>query len=132
MTHPSRAASGGFTLLEILVAFVIATSALGLLLRVHANSTTTVILSEEYQAATALAQTQLAELAVTERNLEFTRTGSSGKFGWTVRADALSDAPADNPPYPLRSIVVEVAWSSRNRDRQIELRTLKPFYEPEP
>lgn len=131
MRRTSRATSAGFTLLEILIAFAIATTALGLLLRIHANSTTTVVLSEEYQAATALAQALLAELPVTERNVEFTRTGSSGKYDWTVHAGALSQA-STGAPYHLRTIAAEVAWSSRDRGRRIELRTVKPFYELEP
>lgn len=132
MKRTSRAASAGFTLLEILIAFAIATTTVGLLLRIHANSTTTVVLSEEYQTATVLAQTLLAELPVTERSLEFMRTGSSGKYGWEVRASALSEAPTGDTPYRLRSIAAEVAWSSRDRERRIELRTVRPFYGREP
>lgn len=134
MTHGLRAAAAGFTLLEILVAFMIATTALGLLFRIHANSTATVVLSEEYQQATALAQALTAEYGVTERSLAFTKAGSADKYEWTVRASAYADEVVDGgeqpPPYRLRTIAVEVSWASRDRDRRIELRTVKPFYEP--
>ena len=46
-----------------------------MLFRIHANSTATVVLSEEYQRATALAQALIAEHSVTERGVAFTARG---------------------------------------------------------
>lgn len=136
MTAGSRTANAGFTLLEILVAFTIATTALGLLFRIHASSTTTVLLSEEYRAATTLAQALIAEHSLTERQIAFTRAGSMDKYAWTLRADTYTSASAAGteqpPPYRLRSIAAEVAWASRDRERRISLRTVKPFFEAEP
>jgi type II secretory pathway pseudopilin PulG len=136
MTPVARAKCSGFTLLEILIAFTIATTALGLLFRVHANSTATVVLSEQYQEATALARALIAEYSVTERTLTFTRTGSTGKFTWAVQASAYSGAiegtSGQRPPYGLRSIEAEVSWSSRDRRRRIAIDTVKPFFEPAP
>jgi general secretion pathway protein I len=136
MTEASRATNAGFTLLEILVAFTLATTALGLLFRIHASSTATVLLSEEYRAATALAQTLIAEHSVTERQIAFTRSGSFDRYAWTLRADAYPDASAagkdHRPPYHLRSIAADVAWASRDRERRISLRTVKPFFDAEP
>jgi hypothetical protein len=133
MTH-APAKCSGFTLLEILVAFTIATAALGLLFRIHANSTTTVVLSKDYQDATALAQTLISEYSVTEVTLAFTRTGSTGRFDWAVLASAYSAAIADTaerPPYELRTIEAEVSWSARDRTRRIAIHTVKPFFAPE-
>ena len=135
MTHGTRSGSGGFTLLEILVAFTIATTALGLLFRIHANSTATVVLSQQYQNATALAQTLIAESSVTERIPTFTRSGSTAEFDWIVRGGTYSaavDGAAHQPPYQLRSIAAEVTWTARDRDRRIAVRTVKPFFERSP
>jgi general secretion pathway protein I len=136
MTHGMRAANAGFTLLEILVAFTIATTALGLLFRIHANSTATVVLSEEYQEATVLAQALIAEHSVTERGVAFTKTGSTDRYKWVVRGSAHSgatgDGPAQPPPYTLRAIAAEVRWAGRDRDRRVAVKTVKPFFEPEP
>jgi general secretion pathway protein I len=136
MTRIPCAQCSGFTLLEILIAFTIATMALGLLFRIHANSTATVVLSEDYQEATALAQALIAEYSVTERTLAFTRTGSTDKFEWAVRASAYSGAIEDTsgqrPPYELRSVEAEVSWFGRDRDRNIAIHTVKPFFEPHP
>lgn len=136
MTHSTRAANAGFTLLEILVAFTIATTTLGLLFSIHARSTATVVLSEEYQEATALAQALIAQHSVTERGVAFTRTGSTEKYDWAVRGSAHSGATGDSgaqrPPYTLRDIAAEVRWTGRDRDRRIAVKTVKPFFEPEP
>jgi general secretion pathway protein I len=136
MTESSRAANAGFTLLEILVAFTIATTALGLLFRIHANSTATVVLSEQYREATTLAQTLIAELSVTEPSIAFSRSGSTPTFDWSVRAErytgSRTDAAADPSPYLLRRIVVEVGWTGRDRERDIMISTIKPFFEPKP
>lgn len=135
MTHAAPAKCSGFTLLEILVAFAIATTALGLLFRIHANSTATVVLSQDYLDATTLAQMLISEYSVTERTLAFTRTGSTDQFDWAVRATAYSGATADateRPPYGLRTIEAEVTWSARDRDRRIAIHTVKPFFEPKP
>ena len=136
MTESSRASNAGFTLLEVLVAFTIATTSLGLLFRIQASATATVLLSEEYRAATALAQTLIAEHSVTERRLAFTRAGSMDKYAWTLRADPYPGAPAagteHRPPYRLRSIAAEVTWESRDRERHVSVRTLKPFFDAGP
>jgi type II secretory pathway pseudopilin PulG len=136
MTHGTRAKCSGFTLLEILVAFTIATTALGLLFRIHASSTATVVLSEQYQQATALGQRLIAEYSVTERTLAFTRTGSADAFDWAVRASpypgSIEDTSGQRPPYALRSLEAEVSWLARDRDRRIVIRTVKPFFEPQP
>jgi len=136
MTEASRASNAGFTLLEVIVAFTIATTALGLLFRIHASSTATVLLSEEHRDATALAQALIAEHSVTERLLSFTRTGSMDKYKWTVRAEpypgAAAAATEQRPPYRLRSIAAEVTWAFRDRERRLALRTVKPFFDEKP
>ncbi|HEY3518556.1 MAG TPA: hypothetical protein VGL98_16020, partial [Gammaproteobacteria bacterium] len=96
----------------------IAATALGLLVRIHANSTATVVLSKDYQEGTELAQTLIAEYSVTERAVAFTKTGSTDRFDWAVRASAYSgtaDNAAARPPYALRNIEAEVSWAARDR-----------------
>jgi prepilin-type N-terminal cleavage/methylation domain-containing protein len=136
MTEALPASNSGFTLLEVIVAFTIAATALGLLFRIQASSTATALLSEEYHDATSLAQTLIAEHSVTGRLLSFTRTGSMGKYNWTVRAEPYPGAPAagteQRPPYRLRSIAAEVTWASRDRTRRVALGTVKPLFDEKP
>jgi prepilin-type N-terminal cleavage/methylation domain-containing protein len=135
----------GFTLIEVLVAFAIATAALGLLFRIYANSTATVLLSEEYEVATELAESLVDEHAMTEDGIAFERDGVvAGKYRWRVTGEAYRDRPERGlaepksgsesesesegmrPAYPLRSIDVDVAWQSHDRERDISLRALRP------
>jgi Tfp pilus assembly protein PilV len=136
MTHGTRAANAGFTLLEILVAFTVATTALGLLFRIHASSTATVVLSMEYQEATVLAQALIAEHSVTERGIEFTKSGTTDQYEWVVRGSAHSGATGDSgaqpPAYRLRAIAAQVRWAGRDRDRRVAVKTVKPFFEARP
>lgn len=135
MTHAPATKCTGFTLLESLIAFTIAATALGLLFRIHANSMATVVLSKDYQEGTDLAQTLIAEYSITERTLAFTKTGSTGRFDWAVRASAYSSASentAAQAPYSLRNIEAEVRWSARDHGRRIAIHAVKPFFEPRP
>jgi len=121
--------STGFTLIETLVAFVIVAISMTLLFRIHASSTTTSILAEEYVYATELARSLLAELAVTEPTA-FARSGlHGGKYRWNAAGEAYADAPADaDAPWRLRVIRVEVEWRSRDKTRRVSLETVKPFF----
>jgi type II secretory pathway pseudopilin PulG len=127
--------NAGFTLLETLVAFVIAATSLGLLYQVHSNATTTSALAGEYLVATELAESVVAELAETEKAVAFARSGvADEKYRWTVRAAALpppiaeAEAREQTARFQLREVSVEIEWRSRERDRHIELHTVKPFF----
>lgn len=133
MSAGMRRANAGFTLLEILIAFAIATTTLGLLFRIHGNSTATVALSTEYRDAVVLAQTLVAEHSVTEHSRSFARTGATEKYAWSIQAvdygAAAMDSFDERAPYELRKITVNVRWAARDRNRQIALHTVKPFFE---
>jgi general secretion pathway protein I len=128
-----RCRNSGFTLIETLVAFTIAATALGLLYRIHANGAATAVLAGEYLAATELAQSLVVELPRTEPSIGFARSGvAAEKYRWTVHSEALA---ADNAAldertarYQVRNVSVEVEWRSRDKERRIELNTVKPFF----
>jgi hypothetical protein len=125
--------SSGFTLIETLVAFTVAATALGLLYKIHANGAATAALAGEYLAATELAQSLLAELPATEPSIDFARSGVAvEKYRWAVFSEAFS---AENTAldertarYQLRNVSVEIEWRSRDKERRIDLHTVKPFF----
>lgn len=126
----------GFTLIEVLAAFLIAASSLALLFRIQANSNRTLVMAEEYLVATELAKSLVDELSVTGSALAFERSGRlDGKYRWYVRADEYSSqtaspSPADEdvqPPLTLRSLAVTIRWDSGSRSERFELRTVRPF-----
>lgn len=128
------ARSAGFTLIETLVAFVIAATSLGLLFGIHSNAATTSVVAEEYLFATELAQSLIAELTATERTVSFARSGvARDKYRWTARAEALAMPHPEQTDtadrYELRAVTVRVDWRSRDKERQIELQTVKPFFQ---
>lgn len=125
-------ANAGFTLIEVLVAFAIATTLLGLLFRIHSNAAATVMSAEEYLVATELAQSWIQELAETETALSFSRSGTLDKYDWAVRSqEYFLEREANDEhalPYRLRDVTAVVSWPSRDRQRRVELRTLKPVF----
>jgi general secretion pathway protein I len=128
-----RSQIGGFTLIETLVAFTIAATALALLFRINAGSNATATLADEYVQATALARSLLAEHGVTESALLFSRNATErGKYRWRIRAEPLRDlvTPQDGIPAPfaLRLLTAEVEWDSRDRVRVVQLRTAGPVF----
>jgi prepilin-type N-terminal cleavage/methylation domain-containing protein len=132
MTRRDRSASAGFTLIEILVAFTIATTSLGLLYQIHANSTATILLSQDYQQATELAQSLVVDLAATKRSVSFTEHGvAADKYRWTVRAAELTPGSngAERAPFRLRDVSVVVSWRARDKERHVSLHTAKPYFE---
>jgi general secretion pathway protein I len=132
MTRSDLNACAGFTLIEILVAFTIATTSLGLLYQIHANSTATILLSQDYQEATELAQSLVADLAATKLSVSFTEHGvAADKYRWTVRAAELAAGPsvAEVAPFRLRDVSVDVSWRARDKERHVSLHTAKPFFE---
>lgn len=128
----------GFTLIEVLVAFAIAATSLGLLFGILSSSARTIVLAEDYLDATELARSVLDEADSIDQNWRFERTGVvHDKFTWTARADRYAGEAAassvDGTVYGLRRIDVEVVWQARDKKRRIELRTVRPFFKgPEP
>jgi general secretion pathway protein I len=128
-----RCRDSGFTLIETVVAFTIAATALGLLYKIHANGAATAVLAGEYLAATELAESLVTELPITEPSIGFARSGvTSEKYRWAVHSEALSgeNTALDERTarYQLRNVSVEVEWRSRDKERRIDLHTVKPFF----
>lgn len=123
----------GFTLIETLVAFTIGATALGLLYKIHADSATTSISAAEYLVASELGESLLAELPTTEESIDFSRNGvAAEKFRWAVHAEPLAteNAAVDerSARYRLREVTARIEWRSRDKNRRIELHTVKPFF----
>ena len=91
-TERHRGRDAGFTLLEVLVAFIIASLALGVLTSAGLNGLTSARLSNRYQEALARAQSHLAAVGPTPEPSD--RQGDEGDgFHWHVRIVQLASAP---------------------------------------
>lgn len=124
----------GFTILEVLAAFVVFAVTLGSLLQVFSGGLRDAQLADEYARAVMVAQSRLASYTAVEKLEELTASGTEGRFAWTVSAAAYDErqenANADRgKDYNLRvrllRVESKVAWRAADgRDRDVRLATL--------
>ncbi len=124
----------GFTLLEVLAAFVVFAVALAALMQVFTGGLRDAQLADEYARAVIMAQSRLAEFTAADALQETTASGTQGVFGWTVSSVAyderLEDPAADrgrelNLRVRLLRLESKVAWRAADgRDRDVSLATL--------
>jgi len=120
----------GFSLLEILVAFIIMALTLGVLFQVFSSGLRTAMVAEEYGEATRLAGSLLTELSGV-RPLE--RGERSGHFEdtpyrWWASIAPMSmqeQAPTASERFDTLEIVVRVSWAAGVGNRNVELRTVR-------
>ena len=126
--------SSGFTILEVLAAFVVFAVTLASLLQVFSGGLRDAQLADEYARAIIIAQSRLAGYTAAERLEETTTSGSDGDFAWSLAATAYDErqenADADRTrDYNLRvrllRVESKVAWRAADgRDRDVRLATL--------
>ena len=135
---PSPHAPGGFALLEVLVAFVIAALALGGLAEAALGGLRATAAAGRYEDALARARSHLAAIGHGGPLMPGTQEGSDGGgFAWQSRVTLLATVPvgtADTPDAPrlgLYAVGVEISWG---HGRQVTLRSerLAPAPPPTP
>ncbi len=130
---------GGFTLLEVLIAFIIAAIALGVLFSGAIEGLRTSRVAVRYEEAVARARSHLAASGVSP--MEGDQNGDDGSgFHWRVRtqltdratpkdfvANPLEQAieqrasPATAPTLALYAITVWVSWREDGQTREVRL-----------
>jgi general secretion pathway protein I len=135
---PARACSrvAGFSLIEVLAAFVILALVGTALFRIFAGALGNASLSDEYSRATLFAESRLASPGVETPLREGTQQGTSedGKYAWTSSIQPYRppgttpdlDAAVDLMPVRLWRIAVIVTWPGiAGSDRSIALATVR-------
>lgn len=128
----------GFSLLEVLAAFVILALVGTALFRIFAGALGNASLSDEYSKATLYAENQLATLGVDAPPREGTNQGASedGKYSWSTRIDPFNpplgnvapeqDHSAEAMPVRLWRLGVTVRWPGvAGNDRSVALSTVR-------
>lgn len=120
----------GFTLIEVLVAFVILVMALPVLYGIFSNGLRSVSLSEDYRTAVALAESRLAEIGVSEPLLDGdTRSSDDGRYTWLITSEEYSPWEDDGtaPQLPVRAyrVVLDISWFTDGNQRSLSLTTIK-------
>jgi general secretion pathway protein I len=121
-----RRAATGFSLLEVLVAFVILALTLSVMMRIFSGGLGNAALSEDYTRALLLAESRLAELGA--QPVEGEAQGEfDGKYRWHSLVRPWADEPDESgmeaPPLPVKlmEIEVRVAWGEESGGRQREI-----------
>lgn len=131
---PRRADESGFTLLEALVAFVIAALALGVLFHGLIGGLRTTAIAGSYEQAVARARSRLAAIGGRASPLvPGVRTGDDGSgFTWRTQIMPTGTAalPATQPGLPAPQLVlyrvsVTVSWHGDGGLRQVQLVTAR-------
>jgi general secretion pathway protein I len=123
----ARTFNRGFTLIEVLVAFLILAFSLGALMSLFSGSLRSVRLGEDYAHATALARAQLVLFDAAEPRGPGVETGETEDgFRWTVESVEMPDmgpADADSRFFPLEVNVI-VSWGALY-NRSVSLSTFR-------
>ena len=129
----------GFTLLEVLVAFIIAAAALAAVFSGGLGGLRAAAVSARYTEAVSRAQSHLASASVGDALTASDRQGDEGNgFHWHVRVEPAMTAAA--PPGPIRGTRVltlyivraSISWSEDERTRSVELDTMRAATAPPP
>ncbi|WP_458094227.1 type IV pilus modification PilV family protein [Roseomonas sp. WA12] len=122
--RPEREA--GFTLLEVLIAFLIAAMALAVLFRTAIEGQAAADTAARYQEALSRARSRLAATEAMPLQPSDRQGEEGGGYRWRVRVSLVSEgAPVrEGPPAPsLYGIAVAVAWGEGNGSRNVQLET---------
>jgi general secretion pathway protein I len=136
MAHPALrpAREAGFTLVEVLAAFVVFGLAFAGVMQLFTRGLTDAQLADEYARAVMIAQSRLAAVTAVETIEERNSEGADDRFKWRVTS-AVYDAQKETPNADasrelnlrVRLLRVDsvVAWRAADgRDRDVRLATL--------
>ena len=122
-------AQQGFTLIEVLVAFMILTLSLSVLFRIFSGGLNNVAVAGDYARAVLLAESQLAVAGRSEPLVVGQTYGESGqRFRWRRIIESYipwQDDTALTLPVSGYRVTVEVSWTRNGRDQQIILNSLR-------
>lgn len=119
----------GFTLLEVLVAFVLLSLTLGVILQIFSSGLHNVSAAKKYAQAAMLADSKLATVGTLIPLEEGEQSGEDNTFRWHMTIQPYLDPdqpplPADNG-YQLFSVVIDVRWQQGVQEPELRFSTLR-------
>lgn len=119
----------GFTLIEVLVAFMILALSLAVLFRIFSGGLTSVAVSGDYSRAIQVARSRLAAAGTSEPLLPGVSRGDDGeRFHWQRTVSRyLPPQAADRPQGRLAaySVTIDVYWETDGREKHISLESIR-------
>jgi len=130
MSHHPLGRQRGFSLLELLVAFVIMAMSLAVLYRASGGTVTTALAVERQGQAAVLATSLLnAHDVVPPEGLQ--SSGQSAGMAWTLRSEPFAGNPAEPGAVLLHQVWLRLTWEDPNgREGALELTTMRPQRQP--
>jgi len=119
----------GFTLLEVLVAFVLLSLTLGVILQIFSGGLRNAAAAAHYTKATVVADSKLAMLGAEFPLTEGEMSGEEGIYLWRMTIKPEVDVNAlDNPTagrYQLYSVTLVVRWRQGVHEPELEFATYR-------
>lgn len=129
MSVSSSRRQRGFSLLELLVAFVIMAFSLGMLYQAAGGTVRSLGDTEQHLRASMLAQSVLnSRDSVPEAG--WNEAGLSAGFAWRVSSGPFATGVASASAPALQQVQIVIAWTDRRGPRRLELTTLLPQAKP--
>jgi general secretion pathway protein I len=126
---PGSHKAGGFTLIEVLVAFMILIISLSVLFRIFSGGLRNIALSGDYARALLVAEAQLAAAGVSKPLAEGETFGESGEHYrwrlWVERHIPWEDGEHRSGSVLAYRVTVEVDWDQGLRKHQINLSSIR-------
>ena len=132
--HGMKSRSGGFTLLEVLLAFLVFSLSFAVILEILSGSMRSTTRARTYSEAALLAQS-LVDMVGTDIPLEEgTMAGEApGGYDWTLSISAYQPEFADDPVIELAELSgttlmwvdLEVGWGNERRPQQVHFATVR-------
>lgn len=120
---------GGFSLLEVLVAFAVMALALGVLYQALGGSVRAAGDAEHNVRAVLMAESLLAQhRSVPPGGID--QSGAVGGFAWHVQSVPLPPLEGRADAWELHEIGVEVSWQDRGARRSFRLASVRPEVDP--
>lgn len=119
----------GFTLLEVIIAFVILALILGSVLDTFHTGLKNAGAAGDYTGAVVRGQSKLARLGTSEPVIEQISSGDfDSRYSWRLTIEAVARTGNDsdrNNPFQLSEIQLTVFWDEGPRRRELNLRTYR-------
>lgn len=118
----------GFSLLEVLVAFVILALVLAVLMRIFSGGLRNIGAAEGYSQAVAIAESKLAAIGVDAPLAEGTSADKENAYSWQItvqREEAGTPTLEGVQPVELYRIEVAVTWGEAPAARSVRFVTLR-------
>ena len=127
MTSP-KSTQSGYSLIEVLVAFVILSLTLGIMFRVFSAGLRNIDTASDYTEAVVIAESKLASPGVIEPLAAGQQEGTAAeRYGWIRTISPFDSRPGQlsDPAVMAYRIDVSVRWSKFGAERKVQLSTIR-------